>query len=134
MMRAGARTRRWGRAVLVLSLLLTAAPPVRGQTFTPQPSAGLTVTFQSERLGGSRVLLFGDVRNTSAQAYERVVLVAEGLDAGGAVVSRARGSVPAAIPGRGSAPFEIRLLAAGSERRYRVTVDSYQVAGRTEPR
>jgi hypothetical protein len=117
----------------LLLLLSTVGPsPVLAQIFTPQAATGLSVSFQNERLGGSRVLLFGDVRNTSSQAYERVVLLAEGLDADGAVVSRARSYVSGTIPARGSAAFEIRLLAAGTERRYRVTFESYQVSTRVE--
>ena len=54
------------------------------------------------------------------------MLLAEGLDDTGKVVSRGRGYVSGTVPAKGSAPFELRLLAAGSERRYRVQVESYE--------
>ena len=80
------------RALWAALLLSTAAslPPAAAQVYSPQSGAGLSTTFQTEKMGGSRVLIFGDVRNTSGQTYERVVLLAEGLDAGGQVVSRSR--------------------------------------------
>jgi len=94
--------------------------------FTPQSGAGLSTTFQTERMGGSRVLIFGDVRNTSGQTYERVVLLAEGLDANGQVVSRARTYVSGTLGPNSNTGFELRLLSAGTERRFRVTVESFQ--------
>jgi len=42
------------------------------------------------------------------------------------VVSRGRSLVAGTVPSRGNAPFEIRLLASGSERRYRVQIESFQ--------
>ena len=72
------------------------------------------------------MLVFGDVRNATNNAAERVVIVAEGLDENGRVVSRGRCFVAGSVPSRGSSPFEIRLSAAGSERRYRVQVESFQ--------
>ena len=98
----------------------------QGQVYTPQSAAGLTVSFQSEKMGGSRVLVFGDVRNNGGATYERVILLAEGLDDTGKVVSRGRGYVSGTVSPKGTASFELRLLAAGTERRYRVQVESYQ--------
>ncbi len=121
-------TIRLGLALLLLGSLASA---VAGQTFTPQSSAGLSVTFTTERAGGTRVLIFGEVRNATASTCERVGLLAEGLDGDGRVVSRARAWVQGTVPSRGSAPFEIRLLAAGTEKRYRVGIESFQFATST---
>ena len=112
---------------VTLGLLLTgAAALLEAQTFTPQSSSGLTVSHTVEKAGGSRVLIFGEVRNTTNSTAERVAILAEGLDESGHVVSRGRSFVAGTVPARGSAPFEIRLLASGSERRYRVQVESFQ--------
>ncbi len=111
--------------LLILSVGGVASAP-SAQTFTPQSPSGLNVSFTTEKAGGSRVLVFGDVRNATNNAAERVVIVAEGLDESGRVVSRGRCFVTGSVPSRGSSPFEIRLSAAGSERRYRVQVESFQ--------
>ena len=112
---------------LTLGLLLTgAAALLEAQTFTPQSSSGLSVSHTTEKAGGSRVLIFGEVRNATNSPAERVAILAEGLDESGHVVSRGRSFVAGAVPSRGSAPFEIRLSASGSERRYRVQVESFQ--------
>jgi len=121
---------------LLPALLLAAlwAAPVFAQTytFTPQSSKDLTLTFQTEREGGSRVLILGEVRNGSFQACERVVVKAEGLDENGRVVSRGRAYVAGTVRSRATAPFEIRLSAAGSERRYRVEIEAFEFVTRTE--
>jgi len=115
------------RRGFLTGLLLAVLPAdARAQTFSPQSSSGLSVSFTTERAGGSRVLVFGDVRNTTNSAAEHVVILAEGLDEGGRVVSRGRGYVAGTVPSRGTSPFEIRLLAAGSEKRYRVQVEAFQ--------
>jgi hypothetical protein len=115
------------RRLLLLGLLLVAAPADgAAQTFTPQSPAGLSVTFTTERAGGTRVLVFGEVRNSNPSPAQHVVVVAEGLDESGRVVSRARGYVFGVLPSRGSAPFEIRMLASGSEKRYRVQIESFE--------
>lgn len=115
------------RRLLLLALLLFAAPPrSTGQTFTPQSPAGLSVSFTTERAGGTRVLVFGEVRNANASPAQHVVVVAEGLDESGRVVSRARGYVVGVLPSRGNAPFEIRMLSSGSEKRYRVQIESFE--------
>jgi len=116
--------RRFAVAIL---LGVAAAWPVAAQVYTPQSGAALTVSFQHERMGGTRVLIFGDVRNSSGAAYERVVLLAEGLDESNKVVSRGRAYVAGSVPPKGSSPFELRLSASGSERRYRVSVESFQI-------
>ncbi|HEV8437830.1 MAG TPA: hypothetical protein VGT40_07030 [Methylomirabilota bacterium] len=113
---------------LLLFALLVVAPPALAQTFTPQSPAGLSVSFNAERAGGSRVLVFGEVRNNNHSPAQHVVLVAEGLDESGRVVSRARGYVLGVVPSRGSAPFELRLLGSGNERRYRVQIESFEFA------
>jgi hypothetical protein len=111
----------------VIGLLLAgSAALLEAQTFTPQSSSGLSVSHTAEKAGGSRVLIFGEVRNATNSAAERVAILAEGLDEGGHVVSRGRSFVTGTVPPRGSSPFEIRLLASGSERRYRVQVESFQ--------
>ena len=123
-------------ARLVAVFLLTAfgAAPAFAQTytFTPQSSKDLTLTFQTERQGGSRVLILGEVRNGSTQPCERVVVRAEGLDENGRVVSRGRGYVTGAIPARATASFEIRLSSSGSERRYRVEIETFEFVTRSE--
>jgi hypothetical protein len=110
------------------------AAPVYAQTytFTPQSSKDLTLTFQTEREGASRVLVLGEVRNGSSQPCERVVVKAEGLDENGRVVSRGRAYVSGTVRSRTTAPFEIRLSSAGSERRYRVEIEAFEFVTRTE--
>jgi hypothetical protein len=111
----------------VLGLLLAGTAGVlEAQTFTPQSSSGLSVSHTVEKAGGSRVLVFGDVRNATNSTAERVAILVEGLDDTGRVVSRGRGFVAGTVPSRGSTAFEVRLLASGSERRYRVQVESFQ--------
>src|SRR6266852_9927092 len=115
------------RHVLLLALLLGAATAAAfGQTFPPQSPVWLTVTFTTEKAGGTRVLVFGEIRNTSNAPAQHVTLLAEGLDEGGRVVSRARGYVLGVIPSRGSSSFEIRILASGSEKRYRVQIEAFE--------
>ena len=121
-------------AVLIVTLALAAprlGAPASAQTYAPQSASALSVTFSIERVGSGRVILFGDVRNGSSSSYERVVLLAEGLDEQGAVVSRGRAYVTGAVPGRGSAPFECRIPSGGREKRFRVTVEAYQIAGQS---
>ena len=50
----------------------------------------------------------------------------EGLDENGRVVSRGRAYVFGTVPARGSSPFELRMSSPGSERRFRVEIESYQ--------
>jgi hypothetical protein len=121
-------------ATLTVALALAAtllAPPAPAQTYTPQSAAGLSVTFSVERVGSGRVIIFGDVRNGSSASYERVVLLAEGFDEQGAVVSRGRAYVNGVVPGRGTASFECRIPSGGREKRFRVTVEAYQIAGQS---
>ena len=113
-------------AVMVGLLLAGTAALLEAQTFTPQSSSGLSVSHTAEKAGGSRVLIFGEVRNATNATAERVGILAEGLDEGGHVVSRGRSFVSGTVPSRGSAPFEIRWSASGSERRYRVQIESIQ--------
>ena len=110
------------------------AAPVYAQTytFTPQSSKDLTLTFQTEREGASRVLILGEVRNSSSQPCGRVVVKVEGLDENGRVVSRGRAYVTGTVRPRTTAPFEIRLSSAGSERRYRVEIEAFEFVTRTE--
>jgi hypothetical protein len=111
-------------AVLVLSL--AAVPAARPQTYTPQSPSRLTVSFTTERVGSGRVLVFGEVRNGSNVACERVIVSVEGLDDNGRVVSRGRAYVVGLVPSRSSAPFEVRMSSPGSERRFRVEIESFQ--------
>ena len=115
------------RRALLLTMLLGLAPvAAAAQTFTPQSPTGLNVTFTTEKAGGTRILVFGEVRNATGAPAQRVVLVAEGLDESGHVVSRGRGYVLGVVPARGSSPFEIRILSSGSEKRYRVQLESFE--------
>jgi len=119
-------------AVVLLAALCAAPAFAQTYTFTPQSSKDLTLTFQTQREGASRVLILGEVRNGSTQPCERVVVKAEGLDENGRVVSRGRAYVTGTIRGKASAPFEIRLSSAGSERRYRVEIETFEFATRPE--
>jgi len=114
------------RFALALLLMAAGTAAGRAQTYTPQSSSALTVTYTVERLGGSRILIFGEVRNNSGATYDRVVLLAEGLDETGRVVSRARTYVTGGCGPKGRASFEVRLLATGAERKFRVEVESFQ--------
>src|SRR5215470_1528301 len=117
------------RHAIVLGVLLAMAPSAPlAQTYTPQSPAGLSLTFTTEKAGGTRVLVFGEVRNANPSSAQRVVVVVEGLDEAGHVVSRAREFVRGIVPSRGSAPFEIRLLSSGSEKRYRMQIESFEFA------
>jgi hypothetical protein len=118
------RLARLGAAALLA--LCLAAPAARSQTFTPQSASRLTVSFTTERVGGGRVLVFGEVRNGSNAACERVIVSVEGLDDNGRVVSRGRAYVFGVVPARSSSPFELRMASPGSERRFRVEIESYQ--------
>jgi len=124
--------RTLGAVALLAALALLAPAGARAQVYTPQVATGLTVTFDVQRLGGSRILVVGDVRNTSHQAYERVVVLAEGLDDSGQVVSRGRGYVLSTVAARSQAPYEVRVLGSGRERRFRVSIDSYQLSSGTQ--
>jgi hypothetical protein len=118
--------------VFLLAALWAAPLFAQTYTFTPQSSKDLTLTYQTEREGGSRVLILGEVRNASAQPCERVVVRVEGLDENGRVVSRGRAYVTGTIRARTTAPFEVRLSSAGSERRYRVEIETFEFATRFE--
>jgi hypothetical protein len=111
----------------VLLAALWAAPALsQTYTFTPQSSRDLALTFQTQREGGSRVLIQGEIRNSSTQTAERVMVKAEGLDENGRVVSRGRVYVPGVIAPRGTAAFELRLSSSGSERRFRVEIEAFE--------
>jgi hypothetical protein len=112
--------------VFLLAALWAVSAFAQTYTFTPQSAKDLTLTFQTEREGASRVLILGEVRNGSAQPCERVIVKAEGLDENGRVISRGRAYVPGSIRARATAPFEIRLSSSGSERRYRVEIEAFE--------
>ncbi len=114
------------RLLLVVSILVGLAAGVGAQTYTPQSSSRLTVSFTTERVGSGRLLVYGEVRNGTNSACERVIVSVEGLDENGRVVSRGRAYVFGVVPSRGSTPFEVRLSSPGSERRYRVEIESFQ--------
>lgn len=115
------------RALLTAAaIVLALAPAARTQTFTPQSSSRLAVSFTTERVGSGRVLIYGEVRNGNNASCERVVVGVEGLDENGRVVSRGRAYVVGVVPSRGSSPFEVRISSPGSERRFRVEIESFQ--------
>ena len=119
-------------AVLLLPLALGLGfDRAVAQTYTPQLASGLSVSWEAGRAGASRVIIFGEVRNRASVPYERVVVLAEGLDEGGQVVSRGRAYLPGLVPAKGAVAFELRLLSAGREKRFRVGVEAYQIAGTT---
>jgi len=107
-------------------ILATLSTSAESQTFTPQSSSRLTVSFTTERVGSGRVLVYGEVRNGNNSGCERVIVGVEGLDENGRIVSRGRAFVFGVVPSRGSSPFEVRLSSPGSERRYRVEIESFQ--------
>ena len=113
-------------SVLLAAALWAAPAAAQTYTFTPQSSKDLTLTYQTQREGGSRVLIMGEVRNGSNQAAERVVVRAEGLDDSGRVVSRGRAYVVGNVRAKSNAPFEIRLSSSGSERRFRVEIETFE--------
>ena len=114
-----------------LFAVVWAVPALSQQTytFTPQSSRELVVTFQTQREGGSRVLVQGEVRNASTMSAERIMVKAEGLDESGRVVSRGRVYVPGTLNPRTTAAFEIRLSSSGSERRFRVEIEAFEFVG-----
>lgn len=115
------------RTLLVAAgILLAPSPAAWAQTVTPESSARLTVSFTTERVGSGRVLVYGEVRNGSNASCERVVVSVEGLDENGRVVSRGRAYVFGVVASRGSSPFEVRMSSPGSERRFRVGIESFQ--------
>ena len=115
----------------MLLAVLWAVPALSQQTYTfsPQSSKDLVLTFQTQREGGSRVLVQGEVRNSSTQSAERIMVKAEGLDENGRVVSRGRVYVPGTLGPRATVPFEIRLSSSGAERRYRVEIETFEFVG-----
>ncbi|HZP38228.1 MAG TPA: FxLYD domain-containing protein [Methylomirabilota bacterium] len=117
------RARRWLAAALVCAAL---GSPAHAQTYTPQSGARLTVSFTTERVGSGRVIVYGDVRNGANTSCERVVVSVEGLDDTGRVISRGRAYVFGVVPSRGTSPFEVRMSSPGSEKRWRVEVESFQ--------
>ena len=119
-------------SALLLVALWVGPTIAQTYTFTPQSSKDLTLTFQTQPEGGSRVLILGEVRNASFQPCERVVVKAEGLDENGRVISRGRAYVTGSIRARSTAPFEIKLSSSGSERRYRVEIETFEFVTRPE--
>jgi len=115
------------RALLTAAgILLALAPTAGAQTYTPQSSSRLAVSFTTERVGSGRVLIYGEVRNGTNSSCERVVVGVEGIDENGRVVSRGRAYVFGIVPSRGSSSFEVRMSSPGSERRFRVEIESFQ--------
>jgi hypothetical protein len=115
------------RALLAAAgILLALAPAARAQTYTPQSSSRLAVSFTTERVGSGRVLIYGEVRNGTNSSCERVIVGVEGIDENGRVVSRGRAYVFGVVPSRGSSTFEVRMSSPGSERRFRVEIESFQ--------
>ncbi|HME95735.1 MAG TPA: FxLYD domain-containing protein [Methylomirabilota bacterium] len=115
-----------GRRWLAAGLLFALGTAAHAQTFTPQSPSRLSVSFTAERVGSGRVLVYGEVRNGTNATCERVIVGVEGLDENGRVVSRGRGYVFGVVPQRGSSPFEVRLSSPGTEKRYRVEIESFQ--------
>jgi hypothetical protein len=109
-----------------IGILLALSSTGLAQTFSPQSSSRLAVSFTTERVGSGRVLVYGEVRNGSNSSCERVVVSVEGLDENGRVVSRGRAYVFGVVPSRGTSSFEVRMASPGSERRFRVEIESFQ--------
>ena len=113
-----------GAALAWVTLCVT----VEAQTYSPQSPSRLAVRFTTERVGSGRVLVYGEVRNGASSACERVIVGVEGLDENGRVVSRGRAFVFGVVPSRGSSPFEVRMSSPGTEKRFRVEIESFQFA------
>jgi hypothetical protein len=111
-----------GAALAWVTLCVT----VEAQTYSPQSPSRLAVSFTTERVGSGRVLVYGEVRNGASTACERVIVGVEGLDENGRVVSRGRAFVFGVVPSRGSSPFEVRMSSPGTEKRFRVEIESFQ--------
>ena len=107
---------------------VTLCAVVEAQTYSPQSPSRLAVSFTTERVGSGRVLVYGEVRNGASSACERVIVGVEGLDENGRVVSRGRAFVFGVVPSRGSSPFEVRMSSPGTEKRFRVEIESFQFA------
>jgi hypothetical protein len=107
---------------------VTLCATVEAQTYSPQSPSRLAVSFTTERVGSGRVLVYGEVRNGASTACERVIVGVEGLDENGRVVSRGRAFVFGVVPSRGSSPFEVRMSSPGTEKRFRVEIESFQFA------
>ena len=112
--------------LVAAGILLALSSTALAQTFSPQSSSRLAVSFTTERVGSGRVLVYGEVRNGSNSSCERVVVSVEGLDENGRVVSRGRAYVFGVVPSRGNSSFEVRMASPGSERRFRVEIESFQ--------
>jgi hypothetical protein len=120
--------RRLFRTLVVASILVALGATAGAQTYTPQSSSRLSVSFTTDRIGGGRVMVYGEVRNGTNAPCDHVIVAVEGLDESGRVVSRGRSYVFGVVPARGSASFEVKLTSPGSERRYRVEIESFQFA------
>jgi hypothetical protein len=118
------------RLLVVLSIVGALAAPARAQVYTPESSSRLTVSFTTERVGSGRVLVYGEVRNGNNMPCERVIVSVEGLDENGRVLSRGRAFVFGVVPSRGSSAFEVRFSSPGSEKRFRVEIESFQFVSR----
>src|SRR3989304_5170923 len=95
-------SRRALRVFALLVVLGLGAAPAGAQWVSPQSDKDLRLTWNSERMGPSRVLILGGIQNLSRQPASRVVLKAEGLDESGEIVSRARGAGPGGVPPHGA--------------------------------
>ena len=107
---------------------VTLCATVEAQTYSPQSPSRLAVSFTTERVGSGRVLVYGEGRNGASSACERVIVGVEGLDENGRVVSRGRAFVFGVVPSRGSSTFEVRMSSPGTEKRFRVEIESFQFA------
>ena len=105
---------------------VTLCATVEAQTYSPQSPSRLAVSFTTERVGSGRLLVYGEVRNGASSSCERVIVGVEGLDENGRVVSRGRAFVFGVVPLRGSSPFEVRMSSPGTEKRFRVEIESFQ--------
>jgi hypothetical protein len=119
-------TSRSLHVALAVFFALVVVSPGAGQWYTPQSDRDLGVTWVVETLGPSQVRILGNLQNLSGLPLNQAALRAEGLDPAGRVVSRAWGYVSRQVPPRGSGPFEVRLILAGTEQQYRVTIEYFE--------
>src|SRR3990172_2386870 len=100
-------SRRALRVFALLVVLGLGAAPAGAQWMSPQSDKDLRLTWNSERIGPSRVLILGGIQNLSRLQASRVVLKAEGLDESGKIVSRGRGYVSGGGPPPRGPPLSI---------------------------
>jgi hypothetical protein len=84
------------------------------------------INFTVDRSGGGPVRINGRLRNEGNLDVFDVYVTAEGLDGAGKVLGRGIAFVAAAVPTRGTVPFNISIPAAQDAASFRVRVTSFR--------